>query len=46
MKIALAIIALSLAGCATKQPGGRADFWTTSSRVENDIIFSGVGFRF
>lgn len=37
---------LLVCGCATKQPGGRADVWTTSSYAEENIIYNAVGVRF
>lgn len=39
------LIALSCS-CAAKKPGGRADFWTTSSYAQDDIVYTGIGIRF
>lgn len=46
MKVAALVILVISCGCATKQPGGRSDFWTTHSHVENNVIYNGIGFRF
>lgn len=35
-----------LCGCAAKKPGGRSDFWTTSSYAQDDVVYTGVGIRF